>query len=122
VAGGASVTLAPDLGATIGVQGSSIFWITSSGSVMSVPTTGGTPFTLASFVPTAQYENYVMAVDATSVYWVADDGGTVSRVPLGGGPMTNLAFGQASPHAIALDASTIYWTNFADGTVMKLAK
>jgi sugar lactone lactonase YvrE len=102
------------------MDATSVYWTNSnegSGTVMKVPTGGGTPTTLASG---QSYPNGI-AVDATSVYWT-NFGGTVMKVPTGGGTPTTLASGQGEPYSIAVDATFVYWTNYGSGTVMQLPK
>jgi hypothetical protein len=76
----------------IAVDATSVYWTNeySSGTVMKVPTGGGTPTTLAS----GQSYPQGIAVDATSVYWTNDISGTVMKVPTGGGTPTTLASGR----------------------------
>jgi hypothetical protein len=60
------------------VDTTSVYWTSygSSGTVMKVPTGGGTPITLAS----GQSGACGIAADATSVYWTNYDGSTVMKL------------------------------------------
>jgi hypothetical protein len=91
---------------------------------MTVPTSGGTPKTLAA----AQASPASLAVDGTNVYWTnygtlannyAD--GSLMSVPVAGGTPTVLASGQDSPRSLAVDATNVYWTT-TNGAVFKMAK
>ena len=61
-----------------------VYWANyvAGGTVMSVPTTGGTPTVVASNQVLASHTNAptAVAVDATGVYYTAADGGRVWRV------------------------------------------
>jgi hypothetical protein len=94
---------------------------------VAVPTTGGTPATLASGLdaPTA------LAVDANALYYSTFDlgaKGTVVALPLDGGVPLTLATEQSYVQAIVLDASYVYWTTEDDatgkppGSVLRVAK
>ena len=114
----------------IAVDATNIYWIAhgtesnsyQDGTVMKVPTGGGTPTTLASG------QNYPshLAIDATSVYWTNAwtnvSGGTVMKVAKGGGTPTTLASNQDNPQGIAVDAASVYWTISVSpgGAVMKV--
>jgi hypothetical protein len=59
------------------VDATSVYWVNyNGGTVMKLPTGGGTPTTLAS----GQSGANSIAVDATSVYWTNYDGDTVAKL------------------------------------------
>jgi hypothetical protein len=102
------------------VSDPSVYWTTrgpcptdgstcnSKGTVMKVPTSGGTASTLAS----EQDVPWALFSDGTRVYWVNDNAaGTVMSVPVLGGGAETLASGQDNPDSIAADATSVYWTN-----------
>ncbi len=111
----------------------------SGGAIMSVPTSGGTPTTVA----TNQDYPWAIAADANNVYWTNYDNdgagsggmtssGAVLQAPIGGGSVTTLAMGLEDPYGIAVDASNVYFTTYAGdrvksvpiggGTVVTLAQ
>jgi len=100
----------------VAVDATHVYWLqgypVGPCSVMSVPTGGGTPITLASTALCVD-----LAVDATDVYWTAspDDagvvGGIVARVPIGGGATTALASSGSSFLGLAVGGGGIYWAS-----------
>jgi hypothetical protein len=59
------------------VDATYVYWTSYMGNaVMKIPTAGGTPITLASGQPGANY----VAVDAASVYWTTAIGGKVMKL------------------------------------------
>jgi hypothetical protein len=122
VGSGGATILTADVGSALAVDASSVYFVTFAGTIMKMPSAGGVTTTLATFQPSAMYENYRMAVDGAFVYWTADFGGTVQKVPLAGGAIITLASGQGTPRTIASDGDNLYWTNFADSTIVKLKK
>jgi len=103
-----------DNAVAIAVDGQNVYWATAGkmGSIVRVPTQGGTPVTLA----TLQNHPVSLALDAGHLYWLNQgdlpDNGTVMSLPLGGGAPVTVASGQPDPQAIAVDSSRVYWTNF----------
>jgi hypothetical protein len=118
--------------AAIAIDAANLYWTNTGttannyadGAIMTVPTSGGTPKTLAA----AQASPASLAVDGTNVYWTnygtlannyAD--GSLMSVPVAGGTPTVLASGQDSPRSLAVDATNVYWTT-TNGAVFKMAK
>jgi hypothetical protein len=112
-----------DNAVAIAVDGRNVYWATdgkttsngllaNTGSIVRVPTQGGTPVTLA----TLQNHPVSLGLDAAHLYWLDQgdlpDNGTVMSMPLGGGTPVTLASGQPDPQAIAVDPSRVYWTSF----------
>jgi hypothetical protein len=61
----------------IALEATSVYWTNyTGGTVMKVPTGGGTPTTLAS----GQTLPHDIAIDATSVYWTNYSDGTVMKL------------------------------------------
>ena len=124
-AGGAPTTLATnqDWPYAIAVDDSNVYWTNyddqyapgggsgTSGTVMKVPLTGGTPVALATGLsgPTA------IAIDASNVYFANSVGGTLKSVPIAGGSVTTLATLQ-TPYGIAVESGVVYWTNYTGTT------
>jgi sugar lactone lactonase YvrE len=112
------------------VNGANVYWADEDdGTVLALPTGGGTPATLAS----GQALPAHVALSATGLYWVdygtcapVDDAGdlgcfgSVMTVPLDGGAVATLASGLTSPNRIAVDPAGVYVTSGAAGTVLKL--
>jgi hypothetical protein len=118
-AGECLVTLATGvypLGITVG--SSNVYWTDARlDTVMSVPSSGGTPVTLAS----GQLAPQGITVDSTSVYWTNPNGGGAGPIistPLGGGALTTLASGVDSPFAIAVEGTNVFWTSYNGGTLL----
>jgi hypothetical protein len=69
----------------IAVDSTNVYWVTLgsnitppfNGTVMKVPTAGGTPISLAS----GTNDTRAIAIDGTNVYWVDRAGGTVMKTP-----------------------------------------
>jgi hypothetical protein len=92
--------------AGLAVDAANVYWVASTpGTVMQVPSAGGTPITLASGQTSASF----IAIDATNVYFTNTSAGTVVKVPIGGGTVTTLASGQSSPTNVAVGAGGVYW-------------
>jgi hypothetical protein len=72
---------------------------------MQVPTSGGTPVTIAS----GQADPRFIAIDASNVYWTNNGGGEVMSAPIGGGNATTLATGQSAPTNIAVGTQGVFW-------------
>jgi hypothetical protein len=107
------------------VDSTSVYWTNAgppsgtpwvpTGAVVKVPSSGGTPVTLAAnrLRPTG-----ALAVDADSVYWtewtqwIAEGGtvnvGNVMKAPINGGSPTTLACGLSYLGAIAVDDTSVY--------------
>ena len=125
--GGTVTRLYSPGGIGIAALGSNVFFASvylafaDTGSVMSVPKTGGTPQTLAA----NQNLPNGIAVDDTNIYWTDYSGGTVmkmAKTPVDGGAPVTLASGQDGPLGIAVDATSVYWTNEGGGSVVKIVK
>ena len=110
----------------IAVDDSNVYWTnydngygpsaggsTTSGTVMKVPLTGGTPVTLAQGLQNP----WGIALDATNVYFSNAGGGTIKSVPIAGGNVTVLASGLLQPEGIAVQNGVVYWVNYAGTTV-----
>jgi hypothetical protein len=116
--GGTPVTLASgqDFPEFLVVYGSSVYWsnvgLGGAGSVMSVPTAGGTPITVGTSTLPQD-----LTVDGTYVYWADQSDGAIYRAPIGGGNRTTFA---TAPTAlgVAVDSTHVYWTEVNAGYVM----
>lgn len=90
---------------------------TTSGTVMKVAVTGGTPVMLDQGLEGP----FGLAIDATNVYYTNAGGGRIKSVPIAGGTATVLATDQV-PLGIAVDGTSVYWVSFFNGTVSSTAK
>jgi hypothetical protein len=111
-AGGEVVALATgDRLSGIAVDGTSVYWVAgtsdaSSGAIMKVPVSGGTPTTLASRPGSPAH----LAVDASYVYWGEEPAaGAIMKVSLTGGAPTTVASASFPPWQIALGEADVYW-------------
>jgi hypothetical protein len=97
----------------IAVNLTNVYWTDAyRGSVLTVPTGGGTISTLAS-VPNAT----CLAIDPAHIYVTSSS--DVVSLPLSGGAPTTIASGQTAPWGVVADATRVYWVNYTDpGTVM----
>ena len=122
--GGTITTLASmqNVPNSIAVYGADAYWTNRvGGSVMRVPTGGGTATPL---VPTGQTQAAGIAVDANFVYWATHVAsvGTIAKSPLGGGGFSNIGTNLDYPAVIAIDATHVYFTRpVANGSVSKVA-
>jgi hypothetical protein len=100
----------------IALDATFVYWTEtgSSGSVMKLAKTGGTPIAIAS----GQNSPTDIALDGAYIYWTNHGDGTVMKAPLAGGPVTTIATGQSGAFGIAVDSTNIYWTNVTSGAVM----
>jgi hypothetical protein len=100
-------------------NGSYVVWTTCNkalgnlngpGSIMAVPTAGGTPVALA----TNTDNGARLAIDATTVYWFGPDDGTIMEAPLAGGAAMSIAKNLTNtPFDLTIDATFVYWTTGA---------
>jgi len=116
IAGGAASTFAPAQSgpAPIGdvaVNGTSVYWIdsvssgTSSVTVLTAPTAGGTAVTLASSSEPQDPEH--MAMNDQHICWTDT---TLVCVPIAGGTPATVAAAQI-PVGITMDSASVYWTD-----------
>jgi hypothetical protein len=105
--GGPSTAIAAGGGYGITVDGTSVYWTSSSATntnlVLKAPLGGGSIETLSSDV--AWTAPFSIVVDSTSAYWV--NGGGVFSVPLDGGTTWQLS-GGASSAWLAVDSTDTY--------------
>jgi sugar lactone lactonase YvrE len=100
------------------VDASNVYWTEEFlGTVMKVPTGGGTSTVLAS---QQAYPNGI-AQDANNVYWV-NAGGTVMKVSKNGGAPTTLVSGAYNPIYLAVDDTSVYFTSLSTSSVYKVSK
>jgi hypothetical protein len=139
IGGGTLITLASGQFAgggpeAIAVDETNVYWTQGgfcpsdsgacTGTVVKMPSDGGTAVTLAS----GQGQSFGITVDMTNVYWTSFQVGNIMAavwtVPRGGGTATILASGQSEPEGIAVSPSSVYWTNSGtsanEGTVMSV--
>jgi hypothetical protein len=92
----------------LAVDGSRVYWSTSTGEV--VAQAKGT--TQSTTLATNQTILSNFAADGVSLYWF-DGSGEILRLPVSGGTPTALATGQVTTTSptVAVDASRVYWTS-----------
>jgi hypothetical protein len=93
-----------------------IYFADSSGGLLKVPKSGGTPMPIASNVG---IQIGIIVADATSIYFINADNdatGSIYSVPRSGGTPKLLATNLPAPIDLRVDATSIYWLNL--GTVM----
>jgi hypothetical protein len=90
---------------------------TVTGSVRTVPRTGGAAVTLASGL--GGTEPYVIAAAGNEVYWPHVNKG-IQRVSIGGGPVETIVSMSHDAGGLAVANGFVYWTDMADGTVMQV--
>jgi hypothetical protein len=106
----------------VATDGVDVFF-TDCGSLMKVPTTGGTVVTMALEASSSGFGG--VTLDANNVYWVSAGcggyTGAVYSTPRAGGTVVTLASNQA-PNGIAVDATNVYWSNAPPGmgTIMSV--
>jgi hypothetical protein len=107
---------------SIAADASNVYWTNASGdgALLSVPSTGGTPKTLASAIGMAR-----LAIDASNAYLStpgpSSNDGAILRLPLAGGSATTLVSGLTTPEGIAVDGSSVYWVDTYSGEVRKVS-
>jgi len=100
------------------VDGSAVYFLDSgSGTVSSLPKTGGAATTLASGLGSPRH----IAQDSSFLYWTNYLGGSVMRLPKSGGTPTVIA-SAAQPTQLQVDDCNVYWYNSLDYTVRKREK
>lgn len=117
------------------VVGGNVYWADfGSGSILTVPVTGGTPVVLAS----GQDGPSALAVHGSDLYWTnsgaslaendpASRYGSIARMPLAGGPVTILVSKLKYPAwSLTVNDTQIYWLSSGapyasnlDGAVMR---
>ena len=95
----------------VALSATSLLWVTSTGSVESMPKAGGAVTTLGVAPGAASSAVYGVAVDANNFYFVATSSlsATISSVPLSGGSVTNLATVPDDVTALAADSNNVYF-------------
>ncbi len=116
------VVLAPNQNTPWGltVDDGAVYWLTegggsASGSVSTVPISGGKPVELIG----EQNGPVQITMDGEYLYWTSfGGGGAVRRMSTDGSDL--IEFAQASgPWAIALGLQFVYWTNTSDGSIRR---
>lgn len=97
------------------VAGGAVYFIDgqpgTSGTIESVPITGGTPTTIVSSHP---YDFSEITADGSNVYFTYRDSnqsGYVAKATIAGGTITTIATMQQAPSTIAVNATTVYWVD-----------
>ncbi|MFT3774312.1 MAG: hypothetical protein QM820_53810 [Minicystis sp.] len=96
------------------LDGSTLYWVDAAlGTVMSMPTSGGTPTTLAA----GQATPIRLTMDASRLYWINAGDGTVMMMPRAGGAPAALSSGEIGLRDIAADPTRgwVYFSSF-DGS------
>jgi len=111
ISGECQVTLSSSESAVaLAVDASALYWVNSSGSVVSIPLSGGSTTTLA----TGQNSPLAIALDGSNVYWTTTDGNIVAVGKSGGTPKTILT-GQGGIVGLAVASGEAFWGAQADG-------
>jgi len=95
----------------LALHGASLFWSSDNGgggSLMTIPTSGGTPTALQKAIVSS------IAADDTDVYWSAyiwqNPGASyVAKIPIAGGTPQMIATGLDNLGGIAVDTTHVYW-------------
>lgn len=83
----------------------SLYWITSSGALMTMSVNGGAASTLSS----GSYSTKGMAARGGKLYWpIVSEGGGIASMPSAGGVVTTLATGLTTPSHLAVDDTNVY--------------
>jgi hypothetical protein len=101
------------------VSGANVYWVEYSGKVLTVPTTGGTPVTLATppgVAPTVTTDPR-LTTDSARIDWYAYSQGAVYSVAIDGGPVDVLVPApsvlpqswNSGAGSIATDSGRVYW-------------
>ena len=90
------------------MQNGRVFWSPNFTAILSAPSTGGAPDTVA--VNVDFLSDFV--VDGSNVYYSEMDAGDIQRIPTGGGTAVPLHSElSGSYYILAQDGSNIYWIN-----------
>jgi hypothetical protein len=109
VGGNGATTLANVDALGMSLSPTTLFWVSSSGAVQSMPKAGG-PVTTLGAAPSG--EPWGVAIDATYFYFAATStlSATISRVPQSGvGPVETVATPDADVTVLATDAANVYF-------------
>ncbi len=91
----------------IAVDETSVYWSDQlSGTIMSIPKTGGDATTLFPANPSGTFD---VAVDATHVYWGSAN--AITKIPKNGGMPVTLTAEAKVPAIIAVDDANVYWAD-----------
>lgn len=117
-AGGSSASVVPgaNLKSQIAVDGTDVFWVSTT-NIATAPIATGTIQNLA---PESGFVADLI-VDSQNVYWVSS-GATINRVHRDGTGLTALASNLSFVRALAADANYIYWGNETTGEIMRVGK